>query len=1081
MQHSGKVIFQNGAAPQAGLQIVFWTTTAAPAAISSGVFPEPFVPTYDAVTDASGEFTFDIPDGQNTGLTGARVTIMGSSSGPVDIALISDELPLRLIVLTDVIDLPTPSPTDSAPPAPALDPHDACKFELRSYEVQSQQRYLHLARIGNHEGKPPKVKRLTILETRSLSEADIEALREVLAKQAIIFAPYAGSAKSARVVSNAESAAAGLAQIEEMDGLLLATGATSLAPNLQISTTRALNYQTLSVHSAVLQASQIAFPNWWNRPPRYSLDCDQPIDWDHTPTIVQACEPYFYHVLEFVQEVVHAGYQDGPIVGTSTLLPCQEKKIATLSNRNETRDVLSEQQSQREGLRTSVTRALDMKDLQSATMREASSGSSSSSVKSVGAVAGAVLGPVVLGVSGGASKASSVASQNSSRAISGMASKNLRDSVQRAAESIRSSTATVVRTATETEETTATTEVIKNHSKTRTLDLVTHEIYAAFDVRDRLENVAEAIAIPFRMTMFDDEKALRWRKALGPALPNPDMARSFAAIERIVTEYKGENLPPERFADAQIEFIDGTLELEIRVARHRTQAPSIVDFRTEISKLPTWHVMRRGGYERILERWYEAEEKSAAYFAEHIAPKFAQEVVQYIQVKMVDENDFQWLLPLDPTPLTRLDANGRMTVSFNASAPPDNTVTRANLKYLKFQLVGPDNNAIEIENLLPEGSALIIHSGSFDYMTAYDAAPLFRNANIRDDLSGNDVALVPTPLSRADLVSPVDEDIKLRNALLQELNTNLVVYHEAIYNYLAYNNPSHLRMLLDGLFLPGSNDTLSVRDVIGGYIGAFDGCVVFYVGPGHGLTANLFLDDITQEPIPLMALYEPETEADPMRVTTPTGTTFTKTYLGNCPLREKIDDTLAVDWVAPCESSDVSMAQLVSRIGGQRNLSISAFSATDFKDLLGSVNIPEGSALSDQLITALSGKFADITGLAKNQDNAMTAFNTTMTAAQSAHDAADKRYAAGQKMRDLKSAMDLVNETETVGKLSEEDAIDLRGQIFKGLVDALAPKKPEPKKAGDDKTKGNTTGEQPKDGGTVTGTDPDPSTNPTPP
>jgi len=242
--------------------------------------------------------------------------------------------------------------------------------------------------------------------------------------------------------------------------------------------------------------------------------------------------PYYYHVLEFVQEVVHAGYQQGPIVGTSTLLPCQEKRIATVTVRKENRDSVVEAQTLRERTSGSVSRELDVEDLHSATIREATTGSSSSSVKAIGATVGAVLGPVVLGVAGGASKASSTASQHSRRSIAGRASQSLRDSVSRAAESIRSASSTVVRTISDSESSIASSEVIKNHSPTRTLDLVTHEIYAAFDVRQRLANVTEAIAVPLRMTLFDDEKALRWRDALAPALRIPELAAGFDAVER---------------------------------------------------------------------------------------------------------------------------------------------------------------------------------------------------------------------------------------------------------------------------------------------------------------------------------------------------------------------------------------------------------------------------------------------------------------------------------------------------------------------------------------------------------------------
>lgn len=1046
MQISGILIATNGARV-GGRQIVIWVSRDQASSSADLIDLSLFQPVAQAATDTDdGAFSFEFSDLDNANIVTARATIVGEDIPPSSILVEDGKIKSSFLLLTeelldDISDTSEGSHSNSG---------GDCVFELRSYEAVQQQKFLHLARIGNFEGQPPKVKSFNIVDAPALTEDQIKGFQDALGGQAdkykiatdtsfplnTILAPAPADAKmpAANVKSGGDSALAPDTAGES--GATLSPGtiefsqvaigpAMSVSPTLQIAAPQIYDAQQ-SYFLAEMATDIATFTP--QVPERYDLADGVPLDWDDTPSIVQACEPILYHALEYVQEVVHAGYQQGPIVGTETLQPCQERQIATVSFRRDETNRRSESRTSRDQLTNALARARDIEDLQSATVREASRGSSSANSWSVGVAAAIPLPAALIGVSGGFSRSTSTANQSSMRNMSARASQNLRDSTQQAAESIRSQTVTVVHAVTQEESVTATTEVIKNHNRTRSLNMVTSEIYAAFDARTRLTGVREAIAIPLRVSMFNHEKVLRWREPLQRVLPRRDLQPGFDAIERIQNGYSNSNIPAGRFADAPVRFIDGILSVEFRIrAPSTTVLPSPESGPFNFSSWASAHpfaprILSRANYRHLVERWLNAEARASSYFHEKIAPRLASDLVQNIRVYAIDADNNPTLLSIDPTALTKLDSRGMMQVSFNLDEPLDD-ITRADIKFLRFELVDDNESAVPVDRLLPEGSKLIVHGGQFNYQTQFSSGTLFRNSRIRDDLSGTrgddddevpdeaDTVLVSTPLSAQELVSPVHRDIELRNHLLRELNTNVIWYHEAIYDYMAQFQPSKLRMLLDRIYVPGTSETLTVRDVIGEYIGAIDGCVTFFVGGGHGFTDDLI--DVDASADNLVDYYTDESAInEPLRLTLPTGTTYTETYLGKCVLREKTDHALAVDWSEPCDSAPTPINPVST---DSRRSEPTDLTAQDFSQpIINLQNAPEapGFGGTSDILNAISNPetFRNLTGLDANQSNAAAALRDALAGANSARqDALTLQLAKmAEKEQDLQN-IDRVN------------------------------------------------------------------------
>jgi len=147
-----------------------------------------------------------------------------------------------------------------------------------------------------------------------------------------------------------------------------------LSPAMGLGAAQVNDAITIGAQADIENIANSAFKDL---PARYELTCKQPLHWDEAP-IPQSCEPFLIHVLEFVEEVIHTGYQYGKIIHMDYLLPCEDIQLATVSFKREETTSRKESMTAVDSLTASISRARDIDDLHKATVKESMRGSSSS-------------------------------------------------------------------------------------------------------------------------------------------------------------------------------------------------------------------------------------------------------------------------------------------------------------------------------------------------------------------------------------------------------------------------------------------------------------------------------------------------------------------------------------------------------------------------------------------------------------------------------------------------------------------------------------------------------------------------------
>ncbi|TRD17292.1 hypothetical protein [Palleronia caenipelagi] len=1001
-------------------------------------------------SDKFGVVEFRVPSNWSQNVVALFVTIHKRQGDPIKIAWENATNPNEITILIDK--LPNTIPKK----------RDFCDFYLEDCELVNEQRFVQFVRLGvldkdTGEVRPPHVSKFNIVETKPLTEAEIAELKEAQTKAVDDWSPSSKDAVATPAVGHAQDA-----QVEELSSRVARSAGKTSAQSEMQETVRMVGEPALTLEEfsrvpiptpATMQLTGTMVQANYMRhtlsalataygairdtvPVRYEMDCDNPIDWDLTPTIRQACEPYFLHAIHFSQRVKYKGPCAGKVTYTSTLLPCQEKQIATVSWKRNEGTSRSEERTAIERLSSTMSRSRDIEDIQKATVREAMKGNSTSSTASISASVSAPLGslPVNVGVSGGFSKTKSSASQNSSRDMTAQASQKLRDNSFQAAESLRSQTVTVTHEVSQEEAVSAVTENIKNYNRMHAMHLVVKEVNSRYEIEHLPVGVVPTVAIPFVASMFDELKVLRWRKYLEPAV-HYSLIPAFDAIERIMNQYASSSLPQGRFADATLNDIYGTVEAEFRIA-----SPDLGQFGAPQANQTISDLIKdRWGWfgiihaEKLLDRWEKIQEGRAEYYQKHIAPLLAAKLAKHVYVRARNKNHTPINLPIDSTALTKLNNDGFIKVAFNLNGSI-NHIKRSDIAYLEFYLADETGNEVSLGDVLPEGSQVIFHSGEFEYSTDFRNDLLFSSNRIRDDLDLGDTVLVRTPLSPSELEDPVETDIILRDRLLQVLNTNLVSATEAILQQLAQNEPSHLNMLLDAIKVP-NDPSRTVRDIIGNFVGVSDCALLFELAPGFDELTDGMID--LEDGETLLDHYTSDTPIQPTTVSVPTGAVHMEAYLGKCILREKIDHSRAVDWDAPCESN-ITPINPVST--DTRRADPADTTPTDFSQPI--INMQAVPAAPDYqgtsaLISAITQPdiFRDITGLDGTQKNTIEAFKEALKYADGARSevalAASRMAEREQGVKNVDRLGSRLKDAVEAGLIDKEEAKKVYGEQLK--------------------------------------------------
>lgn len=980
------------------VQVIFYVSEADPPAAES------YAPLLSVRSENNGYFVIDLPQQSFTGAF-ARVGVKQGSKPFVDVPIVLDMAPVQRIIADEVVTtnegfLPGKILLVVGSDAPDKKPccDDCAQSFSRDRAVLDEFSFFTVVRTSE-----PEIRGYTLSENGEISIRDITDL-----------------------VPNAEGGGLppGLAQATVRKDVLLRH--TSVRKGLTVSTL----HKAIEASNALRLRDRLQ-PRQQNRAPgRSVLDFDSAIDWDEDPTIYQAVSLAHGHLLQFKQEWISDGFSLGDIVYSLPLAPGQKKQIVVLDWEHRAAAGRSEQLDYAESLTANLTRDRDINEVVAGAVSESIRGGSTAKTSAFGGGfgLGAVVpaGPVplggLLGVAGGSSKASSRAWQNSARETTMTSAQSLRDRTSQSAAAVRSQRATVIETATQGERFSVQTESVANYNHCHSLTIQYYEVLRHMRVEQRLASVQECLFIPLLLSPFTHEKALRWREALGRRLIDRRLLNGFEAIERIENDYEGADLPEERWADADVEALSGEFRIEFRVG-----VPSDIagaDGRENLRDALKPFTFFCPSILGKLDDFLEADAKRRQeLFETLVAPEIAVALVQNLRFEArIDQGngtEQSVALPLDATLVSRYQSNRSLYVSVRQSGPMPFGLTRSEIAAINIRKANSItlSDGSSLLSRIPATANVIVHSGSMVYRTEYMQRRLFASSRIRDDLLGyssatgqieNDHVRIQTPLSRAELRNPRQEDVERAAKLQRHLNDNLEYYHQAIWLGMSAERRF---MFLDGIqvrdyserdLYPGGVIRSVASVVENEVIGIVGNSLVMPVAPGFRLDPS-----IRGAEIDLLSLYKPQTPMDPIRISLPTKGVFAEAVMGRCNSCERIEEDRFWRWSEepiPDSPTQINPISTEPRVQQGPDPSPTPFQAP----IIAMQNAPaapdpQGIAAAMQLLSN-PNLFRDITGLTENQRNAIAAFQSSLSTAKAFGDQAAQLTTLAAKLKAVADA-----------------------------------------------------------------------------
>jgi hypothetical protein len=759
-------------------------------------------------------------------------------------------------------------------------------------------------------------------------------------------------------------------------------------------------------------------------PGRFTLDPDQQVDWDEIPYAYQATTIAHGHLLTMKQVWRADGYSLGDLLYSLPLAPGQQKLVSVLDwNRSEV-SARRADRTETEDLSADLSHDRDISDVIRSTLTETMHGSSNADVSSVGGGIGGFIGPLVFGAAGGVSSASSTANQTSARAVTGTALNQVRDRTLQSASAVRSQRSTVVQTAQQGESVRAQTEVVANYNHCHALTVEYYEVLRHLQVSQELAAVRECLFVPFAVSSFTSEKALRWREPLNRALRRRSLGVAFDSLERVRANWAGADLPTARYADELLIDLEG--ELTVRAALPRpadSDSGEYVQANWDAYASLLWDDPAS-----IWDRYLGVALPAArdAIWDSRIAPGVAQRLLETMTMALIEDGAAARTVNIDPAMVGVFGQDQPLLVGLHAGIPLP-AVQRSQIDRVRLSLA--------ISNL-PPGARIVVDSGSLRYRTAHLSHQLFLNRRILNDLSLGDNVEIPVPLDSTEKRNPRDVDRRQAARLLDHLNEHVEHYHRAIWLTM---DPNRRYLLLDGFIAPDAGGRSVASAVENRVIGVVGNSLVMPVAPGLKLDSTYEFADAT--PADLRHLYAAD-PAPPMRISLPTSGVFAEAALGKCNSCEVIDDTKFWRWEEapiPDQPSPIAPLSTDSRRTAPPNLAADQFPAP----IVGLQQVPAAADPTGlaAAMTALGSStiFKDLTGLALNQQNAAEALKTSITAAQGF---ASKAGALAQQRflnQQLDSSVGHIKGARDSGLISDQDARSLTESALRGAIGEVRP------------------------------------------
>jgi GH25 family lysozyme M1 (1,4-beta-N-acetylmuramidase) len=733
---------------------------------------------------------------------------------------------------------------------------------------------------------------------------------------------------------------------------------------------------------------------------RTILDADNPVQWESDISRYQATTVARGHILEYRMRWRSNGYSLGTVAKTLTLAPRQAKRIQQIDFRRSELSQRQESTQLADQVSDSLTRERDYDDAVKANLSEWERGASSSSTEAGAGGFGFATAGFVIGGGGGASNASSSSSQEGGRRTSAAEDQRLRDSIRRYGDSLRKFDSTVVTEVTEEETVTGTTEIVRNVNYGHSLTVIYYQILRHLKVETAISAVRECVFVPLPITAFTIARAYRWRDAIRAGLRDRTYLGAITYLKDVLTGFAQSDVPPGRRSDQPVRYLTGSLFLRIAVERPRDKDDGSFNPATWALMSPYLGTPALAIYTQL--KAIDEAQRDAAFQSQH-APGVAANWVNTLRVSAGATP-----VPADFTVATAYRFNTVVRVDFTATIPAGTPITRETLSGIK----------VSATRDLPPGSVANLTNLSFTYDTDQFQRTVTGAAHTDDlvlpetgvhDPAGATVVNVPDSWERQDIRAEMTRAVQ---NLIEHLNAYVVYYSNWIWWTMDRNQ---LFMLLDGFFVPGTNQVSIASVVERDPIAIIGNAIVFRVSAG----SFLGLGDITT-PQELYNYYVGEQPpSEPMLIALPTDGLYAQTVMDSCAaVEEHFGNT---DWVL--NDPDPALGEIAPELLASRRSDPVATTPTALpQTLINLQNAPDAPAPAGlaNALTAVTNanSFRDMAGLAGTQANAAAALQTAaglasnfgaQAAALKMAEIADKAHGtqtADQKLASVQRASD---------------------------------------------------------------------------
>jgi hypothetical protein len=454
---------------------------------------------------------------------------------------------------------------------------------------------------------------------------------------------------------------------------------------------------------SVFQPSRVPWIRWVRERSRgrAPVSADNPIEWDGDPTIYQASSVVGGHILEWRVQWRSNGYSLGNVAHTLTLAPRQTRRIARISWRRREAARRQERTDAQDALTQVTTRARDYTDAVQSSLSEWSSGGSKSRTTGVAGGIGFAMGPVVIGGGAAHGQASSESWQQGGRRVAAAEQQQLRDAIRQFGESVRSSENTIVTEITQEEEAEGVSETLRNVNYCHALSVIYYEILRHLRVDTAFAGVRECLFVPFSVTPFDLDKALKWRDKLRHGMLDASLRWALDRLDEVASAWADSDIPPGRRMHHPVNYVSGSIYIQLSVDRPRDQGedePFEDYFKVWTPFSPILVLPPR----RVIEDLKAAAERARdVYFQREVAPSMAARWADHLQLffgsNIVSDVDF--------TLATNYRFGGTVRVDF--TAPINGMFNREQMQQIIVRASAP----------LPPGSVANLQRMSIHYYT----------------------------------------------------------------------------------------------------------------------------------------------------------------------------------------------------------------------------------------------------------------------------------------------------------------------------------------------------------------------------